>query len=1077
MSGRKWIVRGVVYGIVGIAVAGAVLYQRWTNPGAVREQVIAAVGLAFPGAQVSVDSARLRILGGIQLTGLRLSRSDDPEKHEFLHVPSAIFYHDKEKILDGQLLLRKIELFRPRLRVRRDREGKWNLHDLTRKPSAPPDTPAPAIVIHQGTLILEDRIDPDKASTLEINDISLTLINDPVAQVALRGGGNSDLLGKLSLNGSIDRRTGEAFLAFKAAKIPLTQNLAARLPLQCPHDLFVGLQFSASANVQGTFSYNPGQQQRIYYDVHCEISEGKLQHPKLPLALENIQAKAQCQNGELRVEKLTARSGATEIEASGVGHLPCVDQEFEVQLELKHVMLGKDLSDRLPPKLRTLHEAFQPKGPMTIRVECARHEGQWVSLATGRPSQVSLRPESISMRFVGTPGPGRPSFPYPLEKVRGDLDYNLDNSHVKFRFDAYAGNEPVLMFGRWNGEGPNADIKFDIIADNVAIDEDLLNSLPPVLQKFCRSFNALGKVDVKSHIRHEPGSAWRNEYHIRIHDAAIKWDQFPYPLHDVSGNIDVYPDHWEFHEFQGKHQGGHVLLNGKSIPKIDSRKEQSYGISLEITGRNVPLDDQLRDALRPMPGLHKAWETFKPQGNLYFTASVNRPTPDVKDLEIHVDARGSSVKPNFLPYLIEDISGQFHFQRHNLEITKLRAKHGETTIALDRGSVDIDTRGGYYADLADLQLGSFRLDDDFVRALPPGKLPAAVKSLQLKDPLRVATRLVIAQAPETGKSPDVYWDGKAWMYGADLNVGLGFKNVTGEVACIGRFNGQMVGLDGNLLVDQVTLFEQPFKKVHAKFVMRDTSPDVMLVSVRAPIFGGDVVGQMRVDLNSALRYEANLTASQINLAEFGRHNLGPKSQLTGAASGRLTLHGFGQGLDTIEGNGSIDIPHGHLYNLPFLLDLLKFLGLHWPDRTAFEEFHTTFGIQGTKVNVQKLDLLGSAVSLSGKGEFDLLSKKVNLDVYPMWGRIEQLLPPQIRPVPTTLSKNLLIVEVRGNVTGNPKDVRYHMKPVPVVIDPLLLMRDRMLGRSSTVVPGARNTGIDLTLPRLMEGDRRYSVDE
>ena len=1076
MAWRKWLVRGVVYGILGIAVTAAVLYQRWTNPGAVREQVIDAIGRAFPGAQVSIDSARLRILGGIQLNDLRLSRSDDPEKHEFLHVPSAILYHDKEKILEGQLLLRKIELFRPRLRVRRERDGRWNLQELVKPSDAPPDTVQPAIVIHQGTLILEDRIDPDKANSLEINDVSLTLINDPVTQVTIRGGGNSELVGKLQLQGSVDRRTGEAYLAFKASQISLTENLAARLPIQCPPSLFVGLQLKATANVHGKVSFHPGQRQPFYYDVHCEIKDGKLQHPKLPLTLDQLSLKAHCQNGELRLEKLTARSGATEVEAHGVAHLPCLDQEFEVQLELRHVMLGKEFAERLPPKLRTIHEVFDPRGPTTIRIDCARHEGQWVTLASGAPSQVSLRPESIAARFVGAPGANNPSFPYPLEGVKGDIDYNLDNRHVKFRLDAYAGKQPVLLFGRWNGEGPNADIKFDIIADNVAIDENLLSSLPPALQAFCRSFHAAGQVDVKAHIHHEPGQPWRNEYHIRIHDANIRWDHFPYPLSSVSGNIDVYPDHWEFHEFQGGHRGGHVLLNGKSIPKIDAAKGEQFGISLEITGRNVPLDDQLRDALRPMPNLYKAWETFKPRGNLYFTAAVNRPTPDINDLEVFVDARGSAVKPAFFPYLVEDISGQFRFHKYSLEISKLRAKHGEATIVLDKGVVDLDKRGGYYADLADVQLRSFRIDDEFISALPAGKLPEAAKALQLSEPLRIATRLVIAQAPETGKAPDVFWDGKAWMYGANLHAGLDFKNVSGELACVGRYNGQMVGLDGNLLVEQATAFDQQFKKVHAKFAMRNTSPDVLLVGLRAPIYGGDIVGQMRLDLNSSLRYEMNLTASQINLAEFGRHNLGPKSQLAGAASARLHLHGFGTGVETMEGNGAIDIPHGHLYNLPFLLDLLKFLGLSWPDRTAFEEFHAAYSVQGSKVNIQKLDLLGTAVSLSGKGEFDLGSKKIQLEVYPMWGRIEQLLPQQVRPFPTTLSKNLLTVDVRGHVTSNPKDVKYHMKPMPVIVDPLLLLRDRVRGTPSAA-PQPRVPGIDLSMPRLPGLERPFQLPD
>ena len=43
--------------------------------------------------------------------------------------------------------------------------------------------------------------------------------------------------------------------------------------------------------------------------------------------------------------------------------------------------------------------------------------------------------------------------------------------------------------------------------------------------------------------------------------------------------------------------------------------------------------------------------------------------------------------------------------------------------------------------------------------------------------------------------------------------------------------------------------------------------------------------------------------------------------------GRLHLNGQGNNFETLDGNGSIDVPNGKLYNLPLLLNLLKFLGL------------------------------------------------------------------------------------------------------------------------------------------------------
>jgi hypothetical protein len=1039
MAWRKWIVRGIVWGIVGTCAAGAFAYQRWTNPAAVREQVIAEIAKAFPGAHVSVDSARLRILGGIQLNGLRLTRADDPEKYEFLHVPSAIFYHDKEKILDGELRLRKIELIRPRLRVRKERDGKWNLQGLVKKTEHAPRSPMPAIVIHQGTLTLEDRSDPSRPATLDIGDIGLTIINDPLPRVFVRGAANSDLLGKLRFHGALDRTAGDGYVKFQAADLPLTQTLLSRLPIQCPPDLLVGLQLKATAHVEGKVSYHPNEAQPLYYDVHCEVTDGKVQHPKLPLPLQNLHMRLHANNGALQLETLTARSGRTEVEAHGVGQLPCLDQEFEVHLDLKHVMLGDDLASRLPPKMRELHKLFQPNGPTTIHIACARHAGEWVTLASGKPSQVSLRPESIGLCFKG--------FPYPLEHTRGDVDYNLLDQRVQVNLVADASGQPVVLSGHWSGDAKSLDVRFDVETKGagVPIDARLLDSLPPHLKTFVASFNAVGKIDVKAHIRQEAGRGFRNEYHIHIHDTAMKWDQFPYPLRNVSGFVDVYPDHWEFHDFQGSHNGGHVLLSGKSVPRVSPDGKNTFGISLEITGRNVALDDEFRDALRPMKEMHKAWESFDPTGRLYFTASIERPSADLNDLDVRVDARGAHAKPTFFAYRVQDISGLFRFHKMRLDIQKLRAKHDQAMIALDHGAVDINPRGGYYAKLDDLTLHGLRLDEEFLKAIP-GQLQAAARALKLDDPVRVHTQLIIAQPPETGKPPDLYWDGKVELFNAKFTSGLEFSNVWGELACRGRYDGrQLLGVEGNVRLEQATLFKQPFKKAHAKFEVRKESPDVLLIGLRAPIFNGDVAGQARVDFNSALRYELNLTASQINLAEFGRHNLGPKSQLSGAANARLYLTGLGSGIDSLDGHGSIDIPRGHLYNLPFLLDLLKFLGLHWPDRTAFEEFHAGYSVQGSKINVHRLDLLGSALSLSGKGDFDLASRKIELDVYPMWGRVEQLLPPVVRPLPTTLSKNLLTVEVRGQVSENPKDLRFRMKPIPLIVDPVLMMRDRIVG--------------------------------
>src|SRR5262245_39666470 len=114
MSWRKWLVRLLVFGVLAGAAFAVVLYQRWTDPAVVRQQVIARLEKLFPNASISLESARLRILGGIVLNELRIVRRDDPNRHDILHVPSAIVYHDKEHLLNGEIAFRKVELHRPR---------------------------------------------------------------------------------------------------------------------------------------------------------------------------------------------------------------------------------------------------------------------------------------------------------------------------------------------------------------------------------------------------------------------------------------------------------------------------------------------------------------------------------------------------------------------------------------------------------------------------------------------------------------------------------------------------------------------------------------------------------------------------------------------------------------------------------------------------------------------------------------------------------------------------------------------------------------------------------------------------
>src|SRR4051812_4957373 len=193
MTWRKWLVRGLVFSVLGSILFAGLLYQAWTNPAATRRQLLDKLGLRFAGAAVSIESAHLRLFGGIAVSELRMARRDDFDRTDFLYVPSAVIYHDKEHLLEGKVGIRKVELDRPRLRVIREHDGRWNLAGLLRPP--PEGERMPTVVIKRGTILLEDRTAPPGTPLLEINDVSLRAINDPLPVVTVEGSGQTDVAG------------------------------------------------------------------------------------------------------------------------------------------------------------------------------------------------------------------------------------------------------------------------------------------------------------------------------------------------------------------------------------------------------------------------------------------------------------------------------------------------------------------------------------------------------------------------------------------------------------------------------------------------------------------------------------------------------------------------------------------------------------------------------------------------------------------------------------------------------------------------------------------------------------------
>lgn len=1065
----KWLVRGLVFiGLGGMAVV-AVVYLCWTNPEAVRAKVLAQLEHTFLNVSASVEGAHLRLFGGIEVRELRLARKDDLDRSDFLAVPSATLFHDKEHVLDGQLNLRKVEIRRPRLRLIRERDGHWNVSGLFGPSKL--DQRLPALLIRQGTLTIEDRQAAPGTPPLEINDVCLSAVNDPLPVVTFEGSGVIEPAGRVRISGRAPRGGGPLTLTIDAPGLKVGPELVQRLAGYAPDAAVHLRRFSATVNVHAQVTLDAAASTPLSYYVHGELSGGEFAHARLPWPLEKLSGSFSARDGVVPEVRLSAVAGKTEVEATlrnlrlepGVSWM---DRADAVEFRVRHLRVDDSLFDYLPPALQVYKTDYAPDGTVSVHLDlkhCAA--GIWQHHNT-------LEVEEGRGCFHG--------FRVPVQRIQGKIAWRttVDLAHPEWtgRADDWldidlrgeAGGQPTFLKGRIEGERGHTSVTIDLWGNDMPLDEMTLSALPPKPLHQARNFAPSGCFDYRVFLRRARGEKEVSKrFLFHLHHCQACYKVFPLPLTEVSGTLDIRPDSWEFRDFVGRYKEGTIRASGRSRPMdaapLGSVARANWNIlpgpgvkpsalvqaaaraasnasaariSVAIEGQNLPIDDGFKEALAPdREALAKAVDAFDLTGKLNFSAHIDDLPNQPRDVDVTVKVGGCRIKPIFFPYPIADVAATVRYAKNNVWITGFHGRHGDTVLYVKQGNVVLPPEGGFWAKLDRLQASPLAFDDDLQRALP-GALAKVTRVLKFSQPVNLATELVISQPGSSTARPSVYWDSVMALKDTELDTGTTWSKVNGLVSSKGFYNGQQVeDVVGNIFLERASVLGQNLRNVHIPvMVWKGKSDKVSMPDIKADLYGGSLDGQGRLELEPTFRYEMVLHASRIQLEQLGGQNF-RSADISGLANATLHLAGEGGELEGLRGHGRLDVPSGKMYRLPLLLDLMKWLGLRLPDRTAFEQAHAKFRIEGPRLHIEELELDGSAISVRGSGGMKLNGDDVKLDLNADWGRLWPLLPPGINTLSREVSHQLLKIKVHGKVG----DLKFDQELVPAVTTPLKKM--------------------------------------
>jgi hypothetical protein len=800
------VIRGLILAVCAAGAAGAWVAHGWISPERVRAALIAALSEQFPNADVQVESAHLRLFGGISVHDLRLTRKGDSQP--FFAAPSAVIYHDKQQLGGGRLVVRKVDLDGPTIRVERRADGTWNVAGVSRPGSA--DAPVPTFVIRNATVLLTDR----RAGGLPpvvLSGARFNLLNDPLPLLKIEAqftgapaSNGQPIVGGLSVPVSVSlklRRDSHAVQArVEVPNLTLTPDLAPALAKIDPALGEYAAQLTARIGIRAELAIQPDQPMK--YDVRVDVHEGRWEDASLPWPVEQLAAAVHIHDGRVTVEKGSARLGRAAVEFTLESRSPgeagppvpagdilrALEEKLDrFDLTVRGLTIDDEMFARLPAAAKRPAERarrmFSPIGSADVEVKFTRTGARW-------ERTIEFRPNRLAMTYE--------KFRYPVRDLAGwvkKVTTSDGTDEFRVQITGTAGGRRVELTGRVAGEGPDPLIDLKIAGTDVPIDDRLFAALDPKYARSLRKLRLSARGDFVVDI-HQPRGVNRceNTFRVRLYDGSANYVHFPYPLTRVRGQVAIFvvgvdakrplrpglplgpepdEDRVEMRDFEAAHAGGRIWIpSGGNDPIPGSRDRR---LTLRIQGENCPIDADMRAAMAALK-LDGAWDTFAPRGRLTFGADVEvldrdtpgvvaaAPTPatgvvpvaaalpgeppfdPVSDLKLTVNFKGPSITPTFFAYDLDILSGVLRYQGGKIDIARFTARHGESRFSLDAAEVRFADNDEIWANLGAMKFTPLVMDAALLKALPD-KVRAGLAELKPRGAMELNVKQLVVKLP------------------------------------------------------------------------------------------------------------------------------------------------------------------------------------------------------------------------------------------------------------------------------------------------------------------------------------------
>lgn len=765
------------------------------------------------------------------------------------------------------------------------------------------------------------------------------------------------------------------------------------------------------------------------FNIKGRVQNLEIDSPQLPVSIRSTQANFSASQQGFAIDHANGRAedGSFDVSYRQTGFLTRTDWALSGKCEnidFKHRML-----DAFPEYCQKFYREYSPDGRFDLAFQLDSF------------GKKSIQAKILDMSF------NYHRFPYPLEHCSGTV--NWTGEICEFKLNApEEGQQLISIAGYVKNPGPLATYSCDIKTEgDLSINEKLMRAIDafPKLSPTVRAFRATGRISCRGRIEKQiPGAPLaQKSFDIKLSDCTTRHTHFDYPVHNVSGVIRMRNSDFQFENVKGNNNSTNTTCNG-----VWNKAE---GLQLRFICNDVSLDGNLRTALPS--SFREIWDGFRPSGTIALASVDLLLPPNAPNLDVRIDARLSStqkpdgyhnvaIKPTWFPYELNQLTGRIKIGEGEVHLEQIRGRHGRGWLSAN-GYGQYDDRR-WQVRLSDILAGSLPVDDDLIKALPKA-LGESVRLVEYKGlvtvnggitlsgqnsgyaPVEFAQVSYPANIPSTDPSFRFSWNMRFDMEQAEVNLGLPIENIFGQVSVQGEyFNGQTrcrgeVAMDSLTVYGiQVTNLTGPLWIDSAKVLAGVYTSHVNPADEKRSIVGNVFGGQIRLDSHLLFEGDApfrvDTTIANANLQDVAAEVAPQFRDMKGKGLASFQMIGNCVDWNSLYGIGNIQLRDAEIYQLPVVLSLLKILRVKEVTTTAFDTSNINFRLTGDQIELQRIELIGDAISLIGNGKLNL-ARDIDLNFYSVVGRNNYI--PLLSELVELGAQQIMWININGNL-DNPQ---------------------------------------------------------